>query len=62
MITNNFVARHLGIREEDLPMMLEKIGVANIDELIYDTVPDQVRLEKPLDLAEGINEFEYITF
>ena len=60
MITNNFVARHLGIREEDLPMMLEKIGVANIDELIYDTVPDQVRLEKPLDLAEGINEFEYI--
>lgn len=60
MITNNFVARHLGIREEDLPVMLKKIGLANIDELIYETVPDQVRLENPLNLAEGINEFEYI--
>jgi len=60
MITNNFVARHLGIREEDLPKMLKKIGLANIDELIYQTVPDQVRLEKPLDLSDGINEFEYI--
>lgn len=60
MITNNFVNRHLGIREEDLPKMLDKVGVKDIDELIYQTVPDQVRLEKPLQIGPGMNEFEYI--
>jgi len=61
MITNNFISRHLGIREENLPIMLEKIGVSSIDQLIDETVPDQVRLEKPLDLPDGINEYEYIS-
>ena len=60
MITNNFAARHIGIRENDLSKMLEKIGVKDIDELIYDTVPDQVRLSSPLKLEDGINEYEYI--
>ncbi len=61
MITNNFIARHLGIREEDLPVMLDKIGVSDIDQLIEETVPNQVRLEKPLNLPDGINEHEYVT-
>jgi len=60
MITNNFVNRHLGIREDDLPKMLEKVGVKDVDELIYQTVPDQVRLEEPLNIGPGMNEFEYI--
>jgi glycine dehydrogenase len=61
MITNNFISRHIGIREEDLPKMLEKIGVADIDQLIEETVPDQLRLESPLHLDEGMNEHEYIS-
>ena len=60
MITNNFVSRHLGIREADLPLMLKKIGVANIEQLIEETVPKKVRLTSPLNLADGINEYEYI--
>ncbi len=60
MITNNFVNRHLGIREEDLSKMLQKVGAKDIDELIYDTVPDQLRLAQPLAIGDGMNEFEYI--
>ena len=60
MITNNFVYRHLGIREDDLPKMLKKVGVKDIDELIYETVPDQVRLEHPLQIGTGMNEYEFI--
>lgn len=60
MITNNFVNRHLGIREDDLPQMLEKVGVKDVDELIDQTVPDQVRLEEPLKIGPGMNEYEYI--
>jgi len=60
MITNNFISRHLGIKKDDLPQMLEKIGVADIEQLMHETVPDAVRLTTPLQLADGINEHEYI--
>jgi glycine dehydrogenase len=60
MITNNFVNRHLGIREADLSKMLQKVGAKDLDELIYDTVPDQVRLNEPIAIGEGMNEYEYI--
>ena len=60
MITNNFISRHLGIKNNDLPQMLEKIGVADMEQLMQETVPDKVRLNSPLQLADGINEHEYI--
>ena len=34
MDTNKFVNRHVGIAEEDIPAMLEAIGVKSVDELI----------------------------
>lgn len=60
MITNNFTKRHLGVREDDIAAMLEKTGYSSVDELIDNTVPDQVKLKNPLNLSEGINEYEYI--
>ena len=40
--------------------MLDKIGVGSLDELIDKTVPQSIRLEKPLNLPEGISEYEYL--
>ncbi len=40
--------------------MIKKIGVKNLDELIDKTIPGNIRLSKPLDLPDGISEFEYI--
>ena len=34
MDTNKFVNRHVGISAEDIPAMLETIGVKSLDELI----------------------------
>ncbi|MFP4527194.1 MAG: aminomethyl-transferring glycine dehydrogenase subunit GcvPA [Candidatus Kapaibacterium sp.] len=39
--------------------MLRKIGVGNFEELI-NTIPEAVRLKKPLDLPERVSEFEII--
>ena len=33
MKTDLLADRHIGIQEEDLPVMLEKIGVKSLDEL-----------------------------
>ena len=40
MKTDLLADRHIGIQEEDLPVMLEKIGVKSLDELINKTIPD----------------------
>jgi len=39
MKTDSFASRHIGISEEDIQVMLRKIGVATLDELIDKTIP-----------------------
>ncbi len=60
MISNNFFLRHNGPRKEEIDGMLKKIGVSTIDELIDETVPIAIRMDKPLDLPEGMNEYQYL--
>lgn len=62
MNTNDFALRHIGPRETDQIQMLKTIGVANLDELIYQTVPDDIRLKKELDLDEAMSEQEYLVY
>ena len=61
MNTNAFALRHIGPREEDQNLMLKTIGVDSLDQLIYETVPDDIRLQEPLNLEEAMSEFEYLT-
>lgn len=60
MIINNFIQRHNGPRPEEITRMLKETGVSSIEQLIDETVPAAIRLKKPLDLPEGINEYEYL--
>ena len=60
MITNNFVERHLGPQPEEVELMLKKIGVSSLEQLIDETIPAAIRLKKPLDLPNGLNEYEYL--
>jgi glycine dehydrogenase len=60
MISNNFTERHNGPRISEHFKMLEKIGVSSLDELIEQTIPAAIRLKKPLQLANGMNEYEYL--
>ena len=59
MKTATFANRHIGITTENLPVMLEKIGVKSIDELIDKTIPANIRLKEPLQLASAMTEREF---
>lgn len=59
MTTDKFVSRHNGPREQEVKAMLKKIGVSSIDELIQQTVPPNIRLKKPLNVAPAMSEFQY---
>ena len=59
MSIEKFHTRHIGLREHELEKMLNTIGVSSLEELMEQTVPQAIRLKKPLQLAEGISEYEY---
>lgn len=60
MITNNFETRHIGPKKEEIALMLKKVNADSLDQLIEQTIPARLRLKNPLQLPEGINEYEYI--
>ena len=60
MISDKFVNRHNGPRDEEIPQMLKVIGVDSLDQLIEKTVPPSIMLEKYLRLPEAMSEFEYL--
>lgn len=59
MRTDAFALRHIGPRETDLPHMLKTIGVESIEQLVYETLPDDIRLKAPLNLDPAMTEFEF---
>lgn len=59
MKTDLFVNRHIGPREEDVKDMLARVGVSSLDELMTEVIPNDIRLDKPLDLAPGLTERQY---
>ncbi len=61
MRTDAFALRHLGPRESDLNHMLKTIGVDTLDQLIYETIPDDIRLKNDLNLEAPMSEYEYLT-
>ncbi|NQU85294.1 MAG: glycine dehydrogenase (aminomethyl-transferring), partial [Mariniphaga sp.] len=59
MSIDKFVNRHIGPRSNEIDVMLEKVGVSSLDELIEQTVPNNIRLKEPLKLEEGLSERKY---
>ncbi|MBF0694948.1 MAG: aminomethyl-transferring glycine dehydrogenase [Flavobacterium sp.] len=61
MKTDAFSLRHIGPRETDLQHMLSTIGVDSIEQLVYETLPDDIRLKAPLNLDPALSEYEYLS-
>ena len=59
MKTDAFALRHIGPRENDLQHMLKTIGAETLDQLISETIPDDIRLKTTLDLDPAMTEYEY---
>ena len=60
MRTDAFALRHIGTGEKDLNHMLQTIGVESVDQLIFETIPDDIRLKNELNLEEPMTEYEYL--
>ena len=55
----SFADRHIGISEQDIPVMLNKIGVKSVDELIEKTIPSEIRFKERLPLKPAMSEHEF---
>ena len=61
MRTDAFALRHLGPRNSDLNHMFKTVGVESLDQLIFETIPDDIRLKNDLNLDAPMTEYEYLT-
>ncbi|MFQ5613936.1 MAG: aminomethyl-transferring glycine dehydrogenase [Anaerolineae bacterium] len=55
---DRFVERHLGPRRGDVERMLAALGLASLDDLIDQAVPETIRFEGRLHLDEPLSEAE----
>ncbi len=60
MKTDSFDIRHIGPNKKDLGTMYKTIGVDSMDQLIYETIPDDIRLSGELKLPKGLSEHDYL--
>ena len=60
MQSDKFAFRHIGPKEEEISKMLTALEVDSIEELLSQTLPEEIRLKKPLALREGITEYRFL--
>ena len=58
MNTNNFSLRHIGVHGDDKQQMLQTLGVDSLEQLMDETLPDSIRVEKELDVPKASSELE----
>ena len=61
MNTNSFQLRHIGPNKKEQEHMLKAIHADSLEQLINETVPDNIRLKNDLDLAPAMSEYEYLS-
>ena len=61
MNTNTFQLRHIGPNKSEREKMLQTINADSLEQLISETVPENIRLKEDLDLAPAMSEYEYLS-
>ncbi|OGU49816.1 MAG: glycine dehydrogenase (aminomethyl-transferring) [Ignavibacteria bacterium GWC2_36_12] len=57
---DKFVNRHIGPSDDEINEMLKSIGVKSPDQLISETIPENIRLNKKLNLDDPVTEFRFL--
>ena len=57
----NFADRHIGINSLEKTNMLEYVGSNSIEQLISETIPENIRLKKEMNLKPALSENEYLS-
>ncbi|PLX23490.1 MAG: glycine dehydrogenase (aminomethyl-transferring) [Salinivirgaceae bacterium] len=61
-LIDKFQLRHIGPRPHEIGEMLKKVGVKSLKELIDQTVPKSIRLEKRLAISSPMSEQQYADY
>src|SRR5689334_16932858 len=54
--SDSFVRRHIGPSDQDVDQMLRTVGASSLDELIEQTIPQQIRLPRGLSIGPEKSE------
>ena len=57
----NFADRHIGMNNKDKSKMLEFIDSKSIEQLISETIPNNIRLKKEMNLKPALSENDYLS-
>ena len=57
---DKFVNRHIGPRPDQLLEMAKLCGASSVDNLIEETIPEQIKLKDKLNIKPAVNEFTLI--
>ena len=57
---DEFARRHIGPGADDVREMLAAVAAKSLDDFVDQTVPRQIRLEKPLDNPPAVSEYELL--
>ncbi len=57
---DRFVNRHIGPTEDELQIMLQTIGESSLDDVINKTIPENIRLNKELNLPAARTEHDFL--
>lgn len=58
---DKFVNRHIGPNAGELIEMIQAMGLDSIDQLITETIPDEIRMNKKLMLDEPLSELQFLS-
>ena len=58
--TDHFIRRHIGPSEKELSQMLESLKVSSLEELVQQSLPEDVYNQDSFDLPEPLSELEFL--
>ncbi len=56
----SFHSRHIGPNENEIKQMINEIGVESLDQLVNETIPENIKLDEELKLSEPLTEYDFI--
>ncbi len=57
-VAHGFADRHIGPSPQEVAEMLQAVGVASVDALIAETLPDSIRMRRALGTGRALGEIE----
>ena len=58
---DKFSSRHIGINNIQKEEMLDCLGLNSMEQLISETIPKNIRLQKEMNLKSPLSENEYLS-